>query len=184
MKGVVFTEFLEMVEDKFGFDVVENMIEASEGKLSTNGAYTSVGTYSHEEIITLVVNLSKETNLEVPFLVHTFGKHLLGQFAKSHGSFFDEVSNTYDFLKMIDGHIHVEVKKLYPDAELPKFDCYHPNNEEKKLEMIYSSDRSMSDLAAGLIEGCIEYYKEKITFSKEDISDGTGTKVRFSLEKN
>ena len=49
--------------------------------------------------------------------------------------------------------------------------------------MIYSSDRSMSDLAAGLIEGCIEYYKENITFSKEDISDGTGTKVRFSLEK-
>lgn len=184
MKGVVFTEFLEMVEDKFGFDVVENMIEASEDKLSTKGAYTSVGTYSHEEIITLVVNLSKATNIEVPLLVHTFGKHLLGQFAKSHGSFFDEVSNTYDFLKSIDGHIHVEVKKLYPDAELPKFDCYHPNGETEKLEMIYSSDRSMSDLAAGLIEGCIEYYKEDITFSKEDVSDGNGTKVLFLLKKN
>lgn len=184
MKGVVFTEFLEMVEDKFGFDIVENMIEASEDKLTSKGVYTSIGTYSHEEIIVLVINLSKETNIEVPLLVHTFGKHLLGQFAKSHGSFFDEVSNTYDFLKSIDGHIHVEVKKIYPDAELPKFDCYHPDNDEKKLEMIYSSERSMSDLASGLIEGCIEYYKEDITFSKENIGDGTGTEVRFSLAKN
>jgi len=183
MKGIVFTEFLEMVEDKFGFDVVESVIEQSEDKLESKGVYTSVGTYSHHEIITLVVNLSKETNLEVPLLVHTFGKHLLGQFAKSHGAFFNEVNNTFDFLKSIDGHIHVEVKKLYPDAELPKFEAYHPNDDKNKLEMIYTSERSMGDLAAGLIEGSIEYFKEDISFTKENIGDGLGSSVCFKLEK-
>jgi hypothetical protein len=183
MKGVVFTEFLEMVEDKFGFDVVENVIEQSESDLPSKGIYTAVGTYSHKEIITLVVNLSKEISVDVPVLVHAFGKHLLGQFAKSHGSFFDEVNNTFDLLKSIDGHIHVEVKKLYPDAELPRFESYHPNDDENKLEMIYISERSMSDLAAGLIEGCIEYYNEPITYTKENLDDNSGTKVLFKLEK-
>lgn len=183
MKGVVFTDFLEMVEEEFGFDVVENVMDKSEDKLASKGIYTSIGTYSHEEIIILVANLSEETNIEIPILIHSFGKHLLGQFVKSHGKFFDEVNNVYDFLKSIDGHIHVEVKKLYPDAELPRFDCYHPNGDERKLEMIYASERSMSDLAAGLIEGAIEYYKEEITFFKENINGNDGTEVRFLLEK-
>ena len=41
MKGIVFTEFLEMVEDQSG------------------GAYTSVGTYDHNEIFRLVNCLSE-----------------------------------------------------------------------------------------------------------------------------
>ena len=30
MKGIVFTEFLEMVEEKFGLEVVDYIIESSE----------------------------------------------------------------------------------------------------------------------------------------------------------
>ena len=43
MKGIVFTEFLEMVEDKFSFDVVDTIIEQSE--LESGGVYNAgVGT--------------------------------------------------------------------------------------------------------------------------------------------
>ena len=43
MKGVVFTEFLEMVEQKFGMEMVNALIENNE--LSTDGVYSAVGTY-------------------------------------------------------------------------------------------------------------------------------------------
>jgi hypothetical protein len=68
MKGMVFTEFLEMVEDKFGFDTADDIIETSKDKLSTEGIYTAVGTYPHTEIITLVTNLSTVTKISVPKL--------------------------------------------------------------------------------------------------------------------
>jgi hypothetical protein len=180
MKGIVFAEFLEMVEDKFGFDITDDIIEASKGELSTKGAYTSIGTYPHTEMIALVKNLSIATKIPVPKLIHVFGAHLLNQFAKHYPSFFESANNTFTFLKSIDNHIHVEVLKLYPDAELPRFSFFHPNDDESKLTMIYSSERAMSDLAAGLIEGAIKYYNENITYEKEFVSED-GKRVKFEL---
>jgi hypothetical protein len=180
MKGMVFTEFLEMVEDKFGFDTADDIIETSKDKLSTEGIYTAVGTYPHTEIITLVTNLSTVTKISVPKLVHVFGEHLLNQFAKHYSGFFESANTTFDFLKSIDNHIHVEVLKLYPDAELPRFSCFHPNDDTAKLTMIYTSERGMSDLASGLIEGSIKYYNENITYEKELMTED-GKQVKFEL---
>lgn len=43
MKGVVFTEFIEMVEGRFGLAMVDRIIEAAQ--LPSSGVYTAVGTY-------------------------------------------------------------------------------------------------------------------------------------------
>ena len=56
MKGVVFTEFLEMVEDQFGYETVDAIIVNS--KVPSEGAYTAVGTYPSSEIFSLVEHLS------------------------------------------------------------------------------------------------------------------------------
>jgi hypothetical protein len=183
MKGMVFTEFLEMVEDKFGFDVADDIIDASKDKLSTQGAYTAVGTYPHSEMIALVTNLSMATQIPMPKLVHVFGEYLLNQFAKHYSEFFQSANNAFDFLKSIDNHIHVEVLKLYPDAELPRFSCFHPNDDKNRLTMIYTSERAMSDLASGLIEGAIKYFNENISYEKE-LMEEDGKRVKFSLVRN
>ena len=57
MKGMIFTEFLEMVENAYGWEVQENIIDAA--ALPNDGAYTAVGTYDHQELVSLVVALSK-----------------------------------------------------------------------------------------------------------------------------
>ena len=55
MKGIIFTEFLEMVETEYGMDMVDRLIDSS--KIASQGAYTSVGTYDHRELIHLVGEL-------------------------------------------------------------------------------------------------------------------------------
>lgn len=182
MKGMVFTEFFDMIDDKFGFEVTEHIIEKAKKSLSTGGAYTSIGTYPHSEMISLVVALSNQLHIPVPNLVQAFGEHLLGQFAKKYSIFFDEAKDLFTFLKSIDNHIHIEVKKLYPDAELPRFECSHPNGNPNELTMIYSSERAMSDLAAGLIDGAVKYYNSDITYTKVILDDSDGKKVQFNLK--
>jgi Haem-NO-binding len=59
MKGVVFTEFIEMVEDRFSPEMADRIIERA--KLPSGGAYTTVGTYDHGEMIQLVL-LSQRGN--------------------------------------------------------------------------------------------------------------------------
>ena len=56
MKGIVFREFIDMVESQFSVDTADAIIGAS--ALSTHGAYTTVGTYPHQEMVDLVSNLA------------------------------------------------------------------------------------------------------------------------------
>src|SRR6266540_2882152 len=121
MKGMIFTEFLEMVEDHFSPEVADRIIEACH--LPSGGAYTAVGTYDHHEMVQLVTELSRESGIAVPALLHLFGKHLFGRFVANYPQFFEGIDSAFDFLEKIHSYIHVEVRKLYPDAELPSFEC-------------------------------------------------------------
>ncbi len=176
MKGVIFTEFLEMVEDKFGFVVADKIVTESE--LPSNGVYTAVGTYAHSEMVNLVVALSKEVNMSIPDLLKAYGDHMFGQFVKYYPHFMKEAKGAFEFLSGIENYIHVEVRKLYPDAELPHFDIQQPTTNE--LTMIYHSERKMADFAEGLIEGCLKYYKENITFERNNL-EADGSIVQFSF---
>ena len=177
MKGVVFTEFIEMVEERFSADIADQIID--EADLPSGGAYTSVGTYSHEEMLSLVDRLAAATDTPVPDLMRTFGEYLFGRFAGLVPHFFEGVDSAFGFLQLIDGYIHVEVRKLYPDADLPKFEYQSPN--PGCLHMIYRSSRPFADLAEGLINGCIAHFEEAVEVAKEDISDSDGLAVRFIL---
>lgn len=179
MKGIVFTEFLEMVEEKFGFEVLENMVTKAD--LPSEGAYTAVGTYHHSEMYSLIGELHQETQIPIAQLMHAFGVYLFGSLAKGYAPMLSNISNAFDMLKSVDRYIHVEVKKLYPDAELPTFEIVEES--EQKLVMVYRSERRMSDVATGLIEGCLAHFKEKATIHKELIT-ADGSKVQFEIVKN
>jgi hypothetical protein len=177
MKGIVFTEFLEMVENEFGYEMVDTIIEKSE--LPSKGIYTSIGTYHHSEIVQLLGNLSAKSKIDAQVLLKAFGKYLFDTFLKTYPQFFNAVDNPFDFLISIDNHIHVEVLKLYPDATLPKFDTKYL--EDGSLEMTYSSERKMAALAEGLIEKSIDHYNTSHIIMKELISVD-GSIVKFTIK--
>jgi hypothetical protein len=179
MKGVVFTEFLEMVENKFSPEMADRIIEETD--LPSGGVYTAVGTYDHREMIQLVSCLSQETGIPSAELVRAFGLHLFGRFHTIFPKYFEDVSSAFDFLQRVDHYIHVEVRKLYPDAELPSFEC--DTSQSGCLRLTYRSSRPFAALAEGLIRGCVAHYGEAVDIAMEDLSDGAGTAARFLLTK-
>lgn len=179
MKGIVFTEFIEMVEDKFGFEVSEKIIH--DAALFSGGVYTAVGTYDFNEMVQLVTNLSKETGEGSPALLFAFGHHLFGRFYKMYPHFFNGKPDAFSFLDKIEDYIHVEVLKLYPDAQLPSIDT-KISDDGKSMTMMYKSKRRMSDLALGLINGCINHFNESIEVKKTGMVND-GSEVSFLLTK-
>jgi hypothetical protein len=175
MKGIVFTEFIEMIENRFGPDTVDHLIEVSDS--ASGGAYTSVGTYDHEELERMLTALSAKAGLTVPVLLHEFGLHLFTRFAIGFPMLFEGKDNALDFLSQVGSHIHVEVRKLYPDAELPTLEHQHLNDGQ--LELLYRSPRPFAALAGGLIEGCIVHFGNAHTLTREDSSDQCGSTVKF-----
>lgn len=178
MKGVVFTEFLGMVEQTFSADMVDDIID--DARLSSGGAYTAVGTYPHDEMVAMVVALSNRSGLPVPDLVRAFGQHLFGRFVHAYPSFFDGVTDTFQFLAGIEDIIHAEVLKLYPDAELPRFDVEH--HDDRSLTLLYHSPRHFEDLAEGLILGSIDHFGQQIRLVRDASASDHGQ--RFHLERH
>lgn len=180
MKGVVFTEFLGMVEQQFSADMVDDIIDDAD--LPHGGAYTAVGTYPFPEMVGLIVALSTRSGIEVPALIHAFGQYLFGRFFVLYPAFINACDSTLQLVSHIEQVIHTEVRKLYPDAELPSFEV--EVHTERQLSVVYRSPRCLADLAVGLIDGAIQHYGEqgRVSLQREALSPD-GAEVRFVLEK-
>lgn len=179
MKGIVFTEFLELVEDKFGLEMVDTIIGNSE--LPSNGVYTAVGTYSFAEMVSLLTNLNKETSIPVDDLLLVYGEHFFSVIKKSYPGFLEMYKDPITMLASIEDHIHVEVRKIYPDAELPTFTI--EEQSKTHLIMIYKSSRAMHAFGKGLMNMAFDHFNQKATIIIEKLNE-QGTEVKFSITAN
>ena len=177
MKGIVFTEFLELVEDRFGLEVADQVLESAQ--LESGGVYTAVGSYPHHELVEMVGRLSAQTGVEVPVLVRTFGEHLFSRFVALYPAFFEKIDDGIEFLCGVEDHIHVEVRKLYPDAELPRFEY---ERDGATTSILYRSKRHFGDLAEGLIHACLRHFGTECEVERTDLgTEGEESVVRFDL---
>lgn len=176
MKGIVFTEFLELVESSFGLETVEEIIEKSD--LPSKGAYTSIGTYEFSEMLALIGNLSEKTKMPVNKLLHVYGLHFFSVIQRDYSQILKMYPNAMDLLSSIESHIHVEVRKIYPDAELPRFEVV--SQKDSELTLIYYSSRSMYAFGLGLMEKAFEHYGKKATITYEKLKED-GSEVKFVI---
>lgn len=168
MLGLVFTEFIEMVEARFSPEVADQVLSAT--GLDHGGAYTAVGYYPAEELQRMVVELAQRTGEPVDTLVHSFGQHLAQRFSQAHREYFSPHQHPFDLLAAIDGHIHVEVRKLYSQAQLPQFEVLE--RSPGRLRLRYRSERRLQVLALGLIDGVLALYGRDCQVSMTPCDDG------------
>jgi len=159
MMGMVFEEFFAYVERECSADMVDDII--IDAKLENDGAYTAVGRYDFNELVALVTALSNRLDVPVADLVHNFGQYVFARLYELHKEYLPNWDNAFDVFRKIDGHIHIEVKKLYPNAELPKFIV--EKDTEKEMVLHYSSVRPLAPFAEGIIKGCISYFDKPMS---------------------
>lgn len=153
MKGVVFTEFLDFTESSFGDELLEDVVEAVD--FPHGCSYTAVGTYPSAEMVALVSELARQSGTGAQVLLRAFGEHLLRALHRRFPMFF-EVDGPIELLARVDDTIHVEVVKLFPDAELPTFEVLERTDTSIRLR--YRSPRCLGPLAEGLIAGALEHW--------------------------
>jgi len=179
MKGIIFTEFLDLVEDKFGLEMVDRIINAS--TLESEGAYTSVGTYNFSEMLQLLQHLSANTGISIDDLLLVYAEHFFSVIEQSYPGLLATYSDPIEMISSIENHIHVEVRKIYPDAELPTFKVVEKT--DNSLVMIYTSSRAMHHFGLGLMNKTFEHFNSTATIVLEKLKED-GTEVRFVINKN
>jgi hypothetical protein len=179
LKGIVFTEFLDLVETKFGFEMVDKIIMQSE--LESKGVYTSIGTYKFSEMLQLLQNLNKNTGIAIDDLLVVYAEHFFEVIKISYPGLLSTYKDPIEMLASIENHIHVEVRKIYPDAELPVFIV--ENKTKTSLTMVYKSSRAMHHFGLGLMNKTFDHFNSKADIVLEKIKED-GTEVRFVINKN
>ena len=177
MKGIVFVELLAMAEDTFGEEVVDRVIDAA--ALPSGGAFTSVGNYPCEELMTLIRGFSTHSGIPGAELQRIFGHWMMQSFDRHYPQFFAGRGGSLDMLEAIEGEIHVEVRKLYPDADLPSFDT--TRHGPGSLDMTYRSPRPLADFCQGLIEACTERFGETAHITRTDLGSVGQTVAAFQI---
>jgi len=175
MKGMVFTELLSMAEQAIGEEAVDDILDTL--ALDNDGAYSAVGNYPCSELMRIVGAIGDHTGVPTPELQRQFGQWIHGRFVKSYPGFFEDKSNALAMLDAIENEVHVEVRKLYPDAELPTFETEWLG--DTALKMTYRSDRPLVPFCHGMIEACVAHFGEPAEITVSEIGGDRNASAEF-----
>lgn len=178
VKGMVFVELLEMAESILGEAAVDEVLAKAD--LPSGGAYTAVGNYACSELMALVKAFSDHSGAGVDTLQRAFGRWMHDRFVKSYPGFFRDKPDALAMFEAIEGEVHVEVRKLYPDVELPTFDTERPAPGE--LRMTYSSPRPLADFCHGLVEACVDHYGTPADIHRRDLALPGLNRAEFTVQ--
>jgi hypothetical protein len=156
MKGIVFNLLEEVVSTAHGDAAWDLLLD----KADLDGAYTSLGSYSDDDIFALVRVGAEVLAMPESDVLRWFGRQAMPLLAARYPSFFDTHANTRDFLLTLNGMIHPEVCKLYPGARTPVFDF--DTSRADQLRIGYNSPRRLCALAEGFMHGASDHYGERI----------------------
>lgn len=160
MKGVIFNATQEAVIELFSEDTWDDLLDAAE----VDGVYSSVGTYEDADLLAIVAAAVEATGMTTEQVLISVGRKALSHLAERVPSLVGDCTNSFEMLRMIHDVIHVEVMKLYEDAQPPQFTYTDlPNGG---LRMGYRSPRMLDALAEGLVLGVGDRFGERLDVTR------------------
>jgi hypothetical protein len=177
MKGVVFNFLEDMVVEKGGVVLWQQLLN----KAGVEGSYISVDTYEDAELFKIVHEVQKALDIPLEDVIRSFGDFMFAKLADRYPMFVEAESDLFGFLKSIEPVIHLEVQKLYTEANLPTIDC--ANAAENRLVMNYRSPRKLCILAEGLIQGAATYYQTPIKIEHDVCMHRESDHCELSISK-
>lgn len=161
MKGVVFNQLQEFVESNYGIVAWDDAILSCE--LASEGVYVSTQSYSDSELMALVAHFSQVLDMPVADITRSFGQFIFPRLLAFAPAQAQQAKDLRRFLLMVEDIIHVEVSKLYQDANLPKFNY---DNKPDTLTMLYRSPRKLCFFSEGLILAAADHFKQPVEVSQ------------------
>jgi len=180
MKGVLFTEFLELIENEHGIELLDAVISEASPNLSKGGAYTSVGTYPHTELLALLEALLGQVDADVGQLLGAYAQRLMAAFEASYSGFFAAHDDLFSFLMNVEGQMHAGVRKLYPEAMPPVLDVVEQPGE--LLRLSYSSHRPLAIVVEHLARAAALRYQTDVTIEVVQVNE-EGTQTTLEIRK-
>ncbi|WP_321281566.1 heme NO-binding domain-containing protein [Marinifilum fragile] len=180
MKGIFFTEFLEMAEREYGSHTIEKIISFLDA--GDYGVFNVNMDYPYTQFHNLVKRLANEVRISPSDLTKLFGEHLFSRFIILYRPHFAGNSDIFEFLEQIDYFIHVKLQSDFPHQGITGFKTERIN--QNTFMVSYQSTHDLIDLAIGLFMGCQKFFNEDLTVNAEIKTEFDKEWVYFTLNKS
>jgi hypothetical protein len=164
MKGVIFNMLEEFVIEVSDEQTFEEILE--ECTFVSQGPFIGPGTYPDEDFLEMANKAIAKLGLPVADALRAFGKWSFPKLAGKVPASLIDFAHPKDFLLTTERVVHAEVRKLYANANPPRFEFEDPGPNQ--LIIHYISDRQLPDFMDGLIEGVSDHFKTVIKTSREE----------------
>lgn len=179
VKGIVFVEFSNFIEDVFSEEVWDELLTLAD--LPSEGVYTTVGTYDDQELFTLIDLACKKSGLTEKAAQEAFGKWVFKKLYNAAPPEAHTFTDVFSFLHAVQDVIHIEVKKLNPDAILPEFEFIAETDDH--LSLIYKSPRHLCYFCEGLIHGLAQHTGQEVKVSQSECVHDSGHRCVIEVSK-
>lgn len=179
MQGLIFNALEEFVLENADLATWNAIL--NETDLPSGGIYTAGVRYDDSEMMALAEAVCQKLGVDRATGLEVFGKFLFGFLQTRMASVLEGRKDLFETLEKLDDTVHVNVKRLHPNAYLPSFQFEYIDSNAGYLD--YRSDRKLCELASGLIQGCAEYFHAPIHLQHvECMHDGAG-RCRWHIER-
>ena len=178
MKGHIFNLLERFIVETAGAGACEKILDSCE--FEGNGVFVRPGNYPDSDLVELVNETVDQLGLTVEQAHLAFGEWIFPHLAKLVPSEMVDVGHPKKFLMTLNEIHEVELKKLWPDAEPPKFYCEDMGPDS--MTFTYDSPRQMFDLVDGVLKSVAKYYSVPIRWEKKFREGDAGYRVcQFDL---
>lgn len=154
MKGLLFTELMEMVEDDFGYNTANAIVLRS--NLLSKGVYTTARSYHRREMSVLFEQLQQHTRLPFEQLASAFGRRLCQRMLAS-----------YPQHKAYMQRIFLLISKR---STTPVFDFLKADADS--LTILYNPQAKTACLTEGMVKGYLEHLLEQSRIEEYVLHNG------------
>lgn len=162
MKGIIFNMLEQFIIETTDIDTYEEILD--ECQFSTAEPFIGPGTYPDADLMQIVGKTVEKLQIPLPDVLHAFGKWGFAKLAVKVPEWLTQFDHPKPFLMTVENIVHLEVRKLYQDAQPPHFTFEDPAPDQ--LIIHYVSGRHLYDLMDGLIDGVGEYFSVPIRFER------------------
>lgn len=155
MKGLLFTELLEMVEEEYGYTVANAVVLNAE--LRSRGIYANARTYHWKELSLIMGHLHQQTKVPFDLLGQRFGRHLCKRILIAYPQHKNYINRIFALI----------TKK----AEVPVFRYIY--SDDKSLTLLYNPKVRANCMTNSVIQGYLEHLQQLSRVTETILADGT-----------
>ena len=140
--------------ENWGEEAYEEILDLC--PLQTKEPFVGPGTYPDMDLFTIATTAAERIGVTLPDALRAFGRFAFPHLAGKFPAYTKNATDAKSFLLGVDSVIHVEVRKLMPEAVTPSFE--YSGDEAQRLNIRYQSKRKLCFFMEGLLDGLGDHF--------------------------